>query len=406
MIFRAARPRAYTLVELLVTIAIITILIALLLPGVQKVRQAASLLRCQNNLKQLALGVHQFHARNEKMPPYWGSYPTPTTLSVKGSWFAHILPDVEQGALAERIDANIRATGNNWNGYTIPATGTWVTSTPGYWSPPRTYVIDNPGVYTYVQVRGFNGHVHWEWQWVGRTGHYEPANAVWVPGTGGRWEPPGSGPRTVTQTGGIYGAGISETRFSVLRCWNDASIGSDPDAGDGRVYAAQPTKWGSTNYLANWNALGGDSRLGYQSPPRALSALSDGAACTVLFAEGYSWCDARGRVALNSWEDHGFGLTWGLNNDQVDLGDGAKRYNYPNGMPNTFSFQIRPKPLAAKDCPIGENCCNNWTAQTGHDVMPVAFADGSVHLLQPGIDTGVWSRLLLPTDGQPVGAGW
>jgi prepilin-type N-terminal cleavage/methylation domain-containing protein len=398
--------RAFTLIELLVVIAILAILIALLFPAVQKVRGAASTLRCQNNLKQLALGVHGFDGRNGTMPPYWGSYPTPTTLSAKGSWFVHILPDVEQGAVAAAIDANILASGSNWNGYTIPATGTWVPGTAGYWSPQRTYVIDNPGVRTYVQVNTYNGHAQWVWEWVGQTGHYEPQNAVWVPGTSGYWVPAGSGPQTVTQTGGIFGAGIAETRFALLRCGADPSVGSYPDAGDGLVYATQPTPWGSTNYLANWNALGGNATLGYQSPPRAFAALADGLSNVILFAEGYSWCDTRGRVALNSWDGHGFGLTWALSNQQVDLGDGAAACNFPNGMPNTFPFQVKPKPLAAADCPVGGNCCNNWTAQTAHDGMPVAFADGSVHLLGPGLDPAVWSGLLLPTDGQPVGADW
>lgn len=403
---RAPARRAFTLIELLVVIAILAILIALLLPAVQKVRSAASALRCQNNLKQLALGVHSFHGRNGTMPPYWGSYPTPTSLSVKGSWFAHILPDVEQGPLAAEIDANISATGSNWNGYTIPATGTYVPGIPGYWSPSRTYIIDNPGVLTYVPVNTFNGHLQWEWVWVGQTGHYEPENAVFVAGTPGYWVPAGSGPQTVNQTGGIFGSGIPETRFALLRCWSDLSVGSYPDAGDGVVYLTQPTPWGSTNYLGNWNALGGNATLGYQSPPRPFVGLSDGLSNVILFAEGYSWCDTRGRIALNSWDGNGFGLTWALNNQEVDLGSGSVLCNYPNGMPNTFAFQVRPKALSAADCPIGANCCNNWTTQTGHDNMPVAFADGSVHLLAPSIDPNVWSGLLLPNDGQPLSADW
>jgi Protein of unknown function (DUF1559) len=271
---------------------------------------------------------------------------------------------------------------------------------PGYTTNYNGYSIYTPG-YSYNTYPNATG------------GYYDPPQTL-VAGTG-VWTPPNGS--QVTAQSDIWNYQISAVTFAIFQC------PSDPTANTKLVYGGA---WGGTSYMANFNALGGSvgdgtstddyngtwiyNQQGWWAPPVTLAQISDGTSTTILFGEGYQTCDATGRIALYAAGYHSFGITTAGVNPSYTITTvpptPAPTVNMPNGMADTFMFQVKPLPLPNSECPAGATCCDQWRAQTGHDTMNITMLDGSVRGVNQTISQQTWNYVMQPNDGQALGTDW
>jgi prepilin-type N-terminal cleavage/methylation domain-containing protein/prepilin-type processing-associated H-X9-DG protein len=141
----------FTLIELLVVIAIIAILIGLLLPAVQKVREAASRMKCANNIKQIALGCHNYESANGYFPS--GTLLTYDPTAPNWSWMVTVLPYMEQDTLYRLTGAASNPSPTltqNRSVVAMPISNYWCPSDPksrqGARTDPNNYNLHDPSV--------------------------------------------------------------------------------------------------------------------------------------------------------------------------------------------------------------------------------------------------------------------
>jgi prepilin-type N-terminal cleavage/methylation domain-containing protein/prepilin-type processing-associated H-X9-DG protein len=359
-----ARRRAFTLIELLVVIAIIAVLIGLLLPAVQKVREAAARMTCQNNLKQIALAAANYESSYQKfpyglnvspnaVPPNGGTYtfPAPYAGSYVGV-LTLLLPYMEQNNVYKLIPSTwfaLNTTVGAW-AYSYPPFSSDGNGTGGGFAAYGADTVIKPYLCPSDNAGGGNS----------------LANGI-IDGMGISI-PPGS----ITATGHVYVDYVLDTpNFG-------HELGRTNYVGVGGGWGVTASNWGDGLGTPPASAAYAPySGIYVMNTPCTIGAITDGTSNTAAFGETLTGFHKNGQRDFEiAWMGAGWWYTgWGL----------APIYADPSGNGNSdYTF----RQFSSK--------------HTG--IVNFAFADGSVHAISQAADFSAFIALSGKADGKVINA--
>ncbi len=340
----------FTLIELLVVIAIIAILIGLLVPAVQKVREAAARIQSANNLKQMGIAFHSFSDTSGALPPTNGwapTLPSGQTYQVEGamgSAFFHILPYVEQQNLYQKAHTTQ---------YTVYPSGSTYTVTNNYTYSNPTYGYTSTTTYTYT----------------------------------------GANPQGTQVPGGVtayWGPTLTSYPLALYTAPNDPTANSS---------------YGYSSYLLN-NAV--------FSKHLAVQQIPDGTSNTVLVAEGYATCSGTSNYRYAYWPGYWYDPYSYVYSYHVHYtGSYYTSHNQPdyNYTYSGSSGGYNPmfSPVAGKTFqlrPPSTQCDGLVPQGLSSGALEVLLADGSVRGVNGSVTATTWNAALTPDGGEVLGSDW